>query len=74
MPLYCMCKAEVLEQKTNGDVPDSPVKAVLPMHAMQCIKTGMEQYLPGEHGPHRHFPNVDVFECLECGARIAKER
>lgn len=55
---------------------------------MLCIKTGAAQViLDGNNGKrpndwsdparpadwHRHYPNVDVFECLNCGARIARE-
>jgi hypothetical protein len=54
---------------------------------MKCIKTGVEQVIlepdqnkanmwdsparPDRYRPH--YPNVDVFECPNCGARVAKE-
>lgn len=53
---------------------------------MQCIKTGARQVIlePDEDKPNTwesagrpvnyapHYPNVDVFECQTCRARIAK--
>ncbi len=54
---------------------------------MRVIKTGAEQVILGTHvdGPNlwasaerpsnyrKHYPNVDVFECPNCGARVARE-
>lgn len=52
---------------------------------MECIKTGAMQVVLDTPEPNmwtgagrpasyrRHFPNVDVFECPHCHARIAKE-
>ena len=53
---------------------------------MRCIKTGANQVLlEGGKRPNnweeaarppdwrRHYPNVDVYECPNCHARVAKE-
>lgn len=53
--------------------------------AMKCIKTGARQVIMDDDKandwasgarPSRyreHYPNVDVFECSNCGARIVRE-
>ncbi len=76
MPLFCMCSATVLERRPNGDIPDSPEKAILPEYAMRCIKTGMAQFFrfAPEEPVIPQFPNLDVFECRICGARVAKDK
>ena len=52
---------------------------------MQCIKTGAQQVILDVHEPNdwsggsrptryrKHYPNVDVFECPNCHARIVRE-
>lgn len=52
---------------------------------MQCIKTGASQVILDVHEPNDwsggsrpthyrpHYPNVDVFECPNCHARMVRE-
>ena len=59
-----------------------------PLHLhtkMNCIKTGAQQVILDIHEPNdwsggsrpthyrKHYPNVDVFECPNCHARIVRE-
>jgi hypothetical protein len=59
-----------------------------PLHLhtpMRCIKIGAQQVILDVHQPndwsggsrptryHKHHPNVDVFECPNCHARIVRE-
>ena len=55
---------------------------ITPEIAMRCEKTGMVQFLgsapnrgdnlkAGDQA-YRHYPNVDIFRCLECGGVVAK--
>ncbi len=76
MPIFCMCSATVLAKAPNGDIPDSPLQAILPEYAMRCIQTGMMQFIqdPEVSVRFRHYPDVDVFACPKCGARVAKSR
>lgn len=74
MALYCLChKDSDLETEFNGvnfeGREDVPIKVYLGEHSMRCIKTGAQQFIDRS----RHYPNVDVYECQNCGARIAKE-
>lgn len=70
--------------KPTDDVPDFPSLAL--RVPMVCIKTGAVQVLlnrdqnkgndwSGQGRPEgsRHYPNVDVFECPNCHARIIRE-
>ncbi len=53
--------------------------------SMICIKTGAQQVILTDDKPNdwsggarpnqyrKHYPNVDVFECPHCHARIARE-
>lgn len=55
---------------------------------MRCIKTGAVQVIlePDQDKPNewtekgrpdrftQHYPNVDVYECANCHARVAKDR
>lgn len=72
---YCALK--------EGDKADFPPLA---LHTpMKCIKTGARQVLLARHhlndwmdaarpAVYRdHYPNVDVFECPNCHARVARE-
>ena len=65
-------------------VPDFPSFAL--RRAMRCIKTGAAQVLldPPDDKPNdwsggmrpigrQHYPNVDVYECPNCRARIVRE-
>ena len=72
---YCASEAVGLD-----DFP--PLALKIPM---QCIKTGARQVILDVHsrndwsggarpGRYRqHYPNVDVFECPHCHARIVRE-
>ena len=75
---YCAISSKQLKEK--DDFP--------PLHLhtkMQCIKTGARQVILDVHQPNdwsggarpgryrEHYPNVDVFECPNCHARIVRE-
>ena len=72
-----------LRQEDTDDFP--PVALRTPL---VCIKTGARQVLVLPDGPppndwgadtvrptysHTHYPNVDVYECQTCRARVVKE-
>jgi hypothetical protein len=77
---YCAIESNIGGKTHVDDFP--PLALYTPM---TCIKTGAQQVL-FDHGkrpndwsePARpadwrnHYPNVDVFECPNCGARIAR--
>jgi len=70
-------------QGIRTEVDDVPPLS-LPVE-MRCIKTGAPQVVLDVSQPNlwtdagrpsdwrRHYPNVDLFECPTCGARVAKE-
>ena len=68
MGLFCLCLAQTIESRADEFCENAPTKIALPKVRMECINTGTEVYLNG----HRQFPNVDVFECPTCKARVAK--
>lgn len=75
------CAAENRYGQTVEDVTVPPLALKTPM---VCIKTGAAQVILDHTGPNlwdktgrpddwrRHYPNVDVFECPNCHARVAK--
>ncbi len=76
--VYCAEKSDA------GDTIKDMMEPVFPpialARAMQCIKTGAAQVILGDNhgdGPPsnwtRNNPNVDVYECLNCGMRVVKE-
>lgn len=66
-----------------GDQDDFPPLAL--DTPMKCIKMGAKQVILDHHAPntwgtatrpsryHNHYPNVDVFECPHCHARMVRE-
>ena len=71
MSFYCLCREEnIIETEDNQYVRDAPIKVYLGEKSMECIKTGAQQFLKDGS---QHYPNVDVFRCNNCGARIARE-
>ena len=80
MSLYCMCATA--SDLVLGDPPNkyaAPQTAefwppVVLQRKMECIKTGAQQMIRLSGGElHKHYPNVDIFECSNCGARVVKE-
>ena len=71
----------------TGDQPKSDFAPLALRQSMQCIKTGARQVtLQPSQGRDNdwsmgsrpdlywiHYPNVDVFECKNCGARVVLE-
>lgn len=69
--------------RPGGDPTDFPPLAL--KTKMTCIKTGAQQVILYDHRANdwstaerpiewrAHYPNVDVFECPNCHARIARE-
>jgi hypothetical protein len=76
---YCSSESDRGGKVDSLDVP--PLALYVPMI---CIKTGANQVLldsgknPNDWTQERprdwrnHYPNVDLFECPNCGARVAK--
>jgi hypothetical protein len=77
---YCSLESTLGHDTDSKDFP--PLALYVPM---KCIKTGANQVLfDGGKRPNdwsdasrpsdwrRHYPNVDVFECPNCGARVAR--
>jgi hypothetical protein len=84
MALYCLCDSELTKYESatlSSSEVKHPTRVTMSVlqRPMPCIKTGVEQYLTEidratlQQSKRRHFPNVDIFECPECGTRIAKE-
>ena len=61
--LYCLCGKNYYK---NNEYSNGKAMTVEPM---TCIKTGATRVL--ENGS-LHYPNVDVFECKECGSKVCR--
>ena len=76
---YCSNQSDRGGKNDGSELP--PLALYVPM---KCIKTGAQQVLlDGGKRPNNweekrpadwrnHYPNVDVFECPNCGARVVK--
>jgi predicted nucleic-acid-binding Zn-ribbon protein len=84
MALYCLCDAAVdIGYTTATTASNIPMAMRVTMsvltRAMQCIKTGAEQYLTEidrttlQQRRRRHCPDFDIYECPKCGTRSAQE-
>jgi len=76
------CAVESTVQK----IPDVNFPPLALRQPMECIKTGAIQVLlePAQDRPNNwdfgprpdqfriHYPNIDIFECPNCHARVAK--
>ena len=73
MALYCLCQKEAIREIEKSQVmPDQPTIVCLDLNnQFNCIKTGAVQVL---NDGHRHYPNVDVYQCMHCGVIIAKDK
>ena len=67
MRLYCMCHDGPNRFTEPEKEADSPVMVT---RSMSVEKNGVEQRL--EDGS-RHYPNVDLYECRDCGVKIIRE-
>ncbi len=77
---YCAIENHLGQRTEVADMPPLALPA-----AMVCLKTGAAQVVldsaernmwTNAGRPNRwrrHYPNVDVFECPTCGARVAKD-
>ena len=72
MVLYCMCEGGEKKNKFI-EVADADTLGVVLNRRMEVTKMGLSQYISHPHGYHKHYPNVDLRECKECGARIILE-
>lgn len=75
MAVYCLCKGTELAYMIEQD---SLNKIILDV-PMNCIKTGAETFYSYFTGTNNMpaiepgFKNVDIFECSNCGAKVAKD-
>jgi hypothetical protein len=76
--LYCLCrenadrepdKGNRLTVTTNAAGQEEPAHVTI-YNRMTMTHVGVEQALASGH---RHYPNVDIFECPACGRRIVRE-
>ena len=64
--LYCLCAGS----RNAARILDPNDYSVILLDPCKVIKTGAEQYLSETH---RHYPNVDLHLCPNCGRVIAVE-
>lgn len=78
MALYCMCR-QVLGTKKNLDnysIGSSPAHGgVVLKKRMDVMRIGAEQFIEDKESGsvYRHYPNVDLYSCPNCGTVIARE-
>lgn len=89
MKLFCLCQAQgVKNEKEQLSLSPNAAGLALPERSMTASRIGVEQFIvDSDHGREflpktpqgkmfhirQHYPNVDVFECRECGAKIARQ-
>ena len=72
MNLYCMCQGGE-KQNEFIEVADADTQGVVLNRRMEVTKVGMPQFIFNPSGYSKHYPNVDLRECQNCGARIILE-
>ena len=72
MVLYCMCEGGEKKNKFI-EVADANTLGVVLNRRMEVTQIGMPQFIFNPSGYSKHYPNVDLRECPECGARIILE-
>lgn len=88
MKIYCMCGSKVVDPKTTtGDKPFEDTKVILDESSVIHPSVGHEQYIQvgaideciNDKSKYvgsllkRHYPNVDLYQCPNCGTFIAVE-